>query len=223
MAFVSLLLVAHLLGFSVTDEKIGIFDAHSDIGEIKLAGSASYDGPSKTYTVVGSGLNMWSDKDAFHYVYKKVAGNQSIEAVTNFIGPGKNAHRKACLIIRQSLDANSAYADIAVHGDGLTSLQYRKAAGGTTHEVQSNIKEPTQVKLTRIGNCVFAGVNDTYSGASVRLDLTEDYFIGIGRLFYWYRSLFSRRGCLRDGKLQSSLGLPSRARRSNSLQHPGKC
>ena len=36
-------------------------------------------------------------------------------------------HRKACLVIRQSLDSSGAYADAALHADGLTSLQWRDA------------------------------------------------------------------------------------------------
>ena len=32
-------------------------------------------------------------------------------------------------MIRQSLDADSAYVDVALHGDGLTSLQFRDAQG----------------------------------------------------------------------------------------------
>jgi hypothetical protein len=40
------------------------------------------------------------------------------------------AHRKAALMIRQSLDPGAAYADVALHGDGLTSLQSRATADG---------------------------------------------------------------------------------------------
>ena len=50
---------------------------------------------------------------------KKVSGDVAITADVNFIGTGAVAHRKAALMIRQSLDADSAYADVAVHGDGL--------------------------------------------------------------------------------------------------------
>ena len=32
-------------------------------------------------------------------------------------------------MIRQSLEADSPYVDAVVHGDGLTSLQYRKVQG----------------------------------------------------------------------------------------------
>ena len=53
-------------------------------------------------------------------------------------GGTPDPHRKACLIIRQSLDSNAVYADAARHGDGLTSLQWRDAPGAVTHEVQSN-------------------------------------------------------------------------------------
>jgi hypothetical protein len=45
-------------------------------------------------------------------------------------GTGGDAHRKAVLMIRQSLDADSPYADAALHGSGLTSLQSRSDKGG---------------------------------------------------------------------------------------------
>ncbi len=45
-------------------------------------------------------------------------------------------------MIRQSLDADSAYVDVALHGDGLTSLQFREAKGAATHEVQANVSAP---------------------------------------------------------------------------------
>ena len=51
-------------------------------------------------------------------------------------------HRKACLVIRQSLDSDAPYADAATHGDGLTSLQWRDAKGAVTHEVQSSVVAP---------------------------------------------------------------------------------
>src|SRR5438034_8242660 len=47
-------------------------------------------------------------------------------------------HRKAVLMVRQTLDADSAYADVALHANGLTSLQYREEKGAATHEIQAN-------------------------------------------------------------------------------------
>ncbi len=55
------------------------------------------------------------------------------------MGTGADPHRKAGVIVRRSLDADSPYADAVVHGDGLTSLQFRRAKGALTEEVRSEM------------------------------------------------------------------------------------
>ena len=94
---------------------------------------------------------MWFTNDAFHFVWKKISGDGMLDADVGFPVPGGNAHRKACLIFRQSLEADSAYADAALHGDGLTSLQYREVKGGRTYEVQSNVSSPSRLRLEKRG------------------------------------------------------------------------
>ena len=54
---------------------VGIFEAHSDIGTVLHSGSITFDRAAKTYTVAGSGENMWFAKDAFHFAWKKVSGD----------------------------------------------------------------------------------------------------------------------------------------------------
>ena len=83
-------------------------------------------------------------------------------------------------MIRQSLEPDSATAYIALHGDGLTSLQYRDVATGTTHEVQANVTFPSRIGIERRGNTVSATVDGEPSGGSVRLELTEPFYIGLG-------------------------------------------
>jgi TolB protein len=156
---------------------MGLFTASLDIGGVGAAGSASFDGAA--YTVAGSGYNMWFATDAFHFLWTKVEGDLSLAADIAFVGAGADPHRKACLVIRQSLDADSVYADIAVHGDGLTSLQYRDAAGAITQEVQSNATAPTRVAIERRGKYVSATVDGAPSGGSVRLELTEPFYLGL--------------------------------------------
>ncbi|AMM21539.1 hypothetical protein AX769_17065 [Frondihabitans sp. PAMC 28766] len=143
-----------------------------------MAGSVTFDG--STYTVVGSGQNMWFGEDAFHYVWRKVEGDLSLAADIAFLGDGHEEHRKACLVIRQNLEPQSVYADIAVHGDGLTSLQYRPSVGVPTQEVQSNVTAPSRVAIERRGKYVSATVDGVPSGGSVRLELDEPYYIGLG-------------------------------------------
>ncbi len=164
---------------------VGDFEGHSDVGAVLHPGSASYEPATKRYTVLGSGENMWSTKDAFHYVWKKASGDLTMTANVAFVGKGTDPHRKACLIIRQSLDADSAYVDVALHGDGLTSLQFRESPGATSHEVQANVSGPGRLRIVKRGGYVTAFLGNTggklsYSGAAERITFRDPYYVGIG-------------------------------------------
>ena len=52
-------------------------------------------------------------------------------------------------MIRQSLDPASAYADAVSHGNGLTSLQFRGAAGENTYQVFTQVDEPARIRIVR--------------------------------------------------------------------------
>ena len=108
----------------------GIFEGHGDIGDVRHAGSVQFDPATKSYTIAGGGENMWFDQDAFHFVGKPVSGDAALAAEIDWIGTGGNPHRKAVLMLRQSLDPDAPYADAVVHGDGLTSIQYREEKAG---------------------------------------------------------------------------------------------
>ncbi|HYP17692.1 MAG TPA: hypothetical protein VEQ65_10815, partial [Opitutus sp.] len=184
----SFLLVAAVFGLAsatlsgATD--LGLFTDHSDIGEIKRPGTVTFDSAANTYTVAGSGLNMWFRQDAFHYVWKKVSGDIALAADIAFVGESAEPHRKAGLVIRQSLEADSPYADVIVHGDGLTSLQFREEKGGLTREVQTSISAPRRVRIEKVNDTIYmslAGENQELapSGCSVRLPFTGEFYIGL--------------------------------------------
>ena len=95
-------------------------------------------------------------------------------------------------MIRQSLAADSAYVDLALHGDGLTSLQFRDSKGAATHEIQANITAPGRLRIEKRGKYTLmflaaAGEQFAYSGAAAnrprRAVLCGD------------RRLFPRQGC----------------------------
>ena len=163
----------------------GIFDSHADIGTVLHPGGVGYEAAADSYAVTGSGENMWRTEDAFHYVWKEVRGDVALTADVSFPELGKDPHRKACLVIRQSLEAGSAYADAALHGDGLTSLQFRHDAGGATQEVQANVTAPGRLRLEKRGAYLRLFVADAggdlrFSGAATRLPLQEPFYIGLG-------------------------------------------
>ena len=118
---------------------LGLFEDHTDVGSVLHPGSVAYDASKQDYTVTGSGSNMWFAEDAFQFVWKKVSGDVTLTANISFANSGGNPHKKAVLIVRQSLDPDSTYADVALHGNGLTSLQYRDEKGTNTREIQSSV------------------------------------------------------------------------------------
>jgi TolB protein len=179
------LVLAIFLATMCHAQSLGVFSAHSDVGTVLHAGSANYDESKHAYTLTGSGENMWATSDAFQFAWKKISGDVEISADVSFLNSGGNEHKKAVLMLRQSLDADSVYADVALHGNGLTSLQFRDERGGTTHEVESNISAPARLRITRTGKYVYISVAKNgddlhFATGSVRVPLDGDFYAGIG-------------------------------------------
>ena len=182
----------------VAQNPVGIFENHQDIGTVLHPGSVTFDASKGTYTLRGSGENIWSTQDAFQFVWKKVSGDVELTANVSFPNTAGNPHKKAGLIFRTSLDTGSIYADIALHGNGLLALQYRDQNGGTTHEIKSNLSPvdanaaapstplpPIHLKLVRRGDYVYmfvgkVGESAYYNGESMRVPLEGEFYAGIG-------------------------------------------
>jgi TolB protein len=171
--------------FAQSPPSVGIFEDHADVGSVLHPGSAQYDPTTKTYRLSGSGANMWFAEDDFHFVWKKVSGDVSLAADISLPGTGGDPHRKAVLMIRQSLDPGAAYAGAARHGDGLTSLQFRAADGQVTHEIESNVSAPTRLRIEKRGDAFYLWIaaNDgplQFAGGSMDVPLKSPFYIGIG-------------------------------------------
>src|ERR1039457_6632763 len=135
---------------------LGQFESSSDVGVTPQQGKVEFDAAKGEYSVTGGGANIWGTADAFQFAWKKMSGDVALTADVQFVGKGAVAHRKAALMISESLDADSAYADVALHGDGLTSLQYRPAAAGVTletkQEAKSDLTALVRIRIERRGN-----------------------------------------------------------------------
>ncbi|MGA3088178.1 MAG: hypothetical protein ABSD75_06175 [Terriglobales bacterium] len=177
---------AGLVRAQATLPSLGLFQNHADIGTVLHAGSTQYDGEHHTYTVDGSGEDIGSTADALQFAWKPISGDIALTADIGFPEKGGNPHRKAVLMIRQSLDADSPYADVARHGDGLVSLQYRDLRGSTSHEIESPIVAPHRLRIEKRGDFIYfflasaAGEPLRPSGASIRLALSGSFYVGIG-------------------------------------------
>jgi TolB protein len=169
----------------VSASELGIFSGQADIGSVLKHGSADFDPAKGGYLIAGGGENIWFTNDAFHFVWRKMSGDFTFTAKVSFVGTNGNAHRKACLFARQSLDADSAYADIAVHGSGLAALQYRETSGDSTHEIQSEISAPARVRLEKRGDyfsmwVAAAGGELKRDGGYLKVPLQGDFYVGLG-------------------------------------------
>lgn len=185
LSSILVLICASQLPAQSADATIGVFTNHEDVGTVLHAGSVDFDAAAGAYTIAGSGENMWLNKDAFQFVWKKVSGNVTLSADISFLGQGGNPHRKAVLMIRQSLDADSVYADVARHGIGMTSLQFRDEKGAITSEVQANVSAPQRLRIEKRGDYFFMflaneGEDFKMAAGSPRIVIHEPFYVGIG-------------------------------------------
>lgn len=162
---------------------VGVFEGHSDVGNTPRAGSASYDAVRHEYSVTGGGANMWGAEDAFHFVWRRVSGDVTLSAGVALQGKEGDPHRKAGLMIRQGLGSPDAYADAIVHGNGVTSLQYRVYAGGDTSEIAFPGAAAESLRLERHGNAFalfVAGADRKFTRVgSITVDLHDPVYVGL--------------------------------------------
>ena len=167
-----------------TAPPVGIFESHGDVGTVLHAGSVDYDAAKKTYTISGSGENMWSVADAFQFVWKKMSGDVALTADIGFLTKTGNEHKKAVLMLRQSLDGDSVYADVALHASGLTSLQFRDEKGAVTREVRSNLSAPKRLRIVKHGDYVYMALSSAGAvqpaGGWLRIPLQGSFYVGLG-------------------------------------------
>jgi dipeptidyl aminopeptidase/acylaminoacyl peptidase len=112
-----------------------------------------------------------------------MTGDFIVRTHARFHGAGVDPHRKLGWIVRRTLDAGSAYVDAAIHGDGLTSLQFRRTDGAITEQVQSAVKAADVIQLERKGRVYTMSVarfSDTFARTEIAdVDLGDEVYVGL--------------------------------------------
>ena len=62
------IMASMVLGSCNSEPNLGIFTASGDIGNVGQKGSLEFNPSDSSYTLSGSGTNMWFDSDQFHYL-----------------------------------------------------------------------------------------------------------------------------------------------------------
>lgn len=181
---ISLLLAMALCSFAFAQQKnVGQFEHHEDVGAVSTPGSVVFDAENQTYTVKASGTNMWATKDEFHYAWKRMKGDFILRARTEFIGKGVDPHRKIGWIIRPTLDTDGPHINASLHGDGLTSFQFRRTKGAITEQKAFDEKGYNVVQLERRGGKYIMSVarfGETFISKEISdVSLGDEVYVGL--------------------------------------------
>ena len=127
----------------------------ADIGSVGVAGGASYASP--TFTLNGSGSDIWGTADAFNYAYQSTSGDLAMAA---HVASQQNTSgwAKAGVMIRESTAANAAYVGVYITPSNGVSMQVRTATGAGAIDLarQTGAVAPYWVKIVRSGS-TFSG------------------------------------------------------------------
>jgi TolB protein len=100
-----------------------------------------------------------------------------------FLGNWVDYHRKVGWMVRKTLDGNSPHVNAVEHGDGLTSLQFRRTAGAVTEEIKSKITKANIIQLERKGTTYtmrVAKYGEPFVTEQIAdIDLGDDVYVGL--------------------------------------------
>ncbi|MGH9411126.1 MAG: choice-of-anchor D domain-containing protein, partial [Vicinamibacterales bacterium] len=160
-----------------------------DVGSVGLAGTASYSGG--TFSVTGSGADIWGTADAFHYVYQPISGLVQLVARVDSVQSVK-AWTKAGIMIRSSLSPSSPQVSLFVTPGKGIALQWRTGDGSqgyTSSNVQAAGTAPKWLRLVRTDPSISGGheMDAAYSDngvtwttiGSVFVTMSADAYAGI--------------------------------------------
>lgn len=152
-----------------------------DVGAVSAAGSGCESGG--TFTVDGSGADVWGRNDEFQFVYRALNGDG---VITARVASQSNTHgwAKAGVMIRESLDANSRYAFTAVSPSNGLVYQFRRNPNNNAQQSGgAAAAAPVWVRLERSGNRIISyrsanGVNWTPIGSET-INMSNQVLVGL--------------------------------------------
>jgi hypothetical protein len=146
--------------------------------------------PTGTYTMTGSGFDIWFnadnvEADEFHFAFKMLTGAGSITARVQSI-ENTNPWAKAGVMIRETLDPDSAHAMMVVTPGSGISFQRRPGTGETSvDDTTADITAPYWVKIERDLSGNFRayssadGSNWQVQGSTELIQMASNVYIGL--------------------------------------------
>jgi regulation of enolase protein 1 (concanavalin A-like superfamily) len=138
---------------------------HRDVGSVGEPGSATFDG--STFTVNGSGSDIWNAADEFHYAFTFASGDFDIVARVASV-QNINQWTKAGLMLRESVGAGSRHASVFVTPTTVKGIAFQRRPttnGASVSTAGPSMTAPVWLRLARAGNDVTAYWRSGSTGA----------------------------------------------------------
>ncbi|HEY7289311.1 MAG TPA: FG-GAP-like repeat-containing protein [Vicinamibacterales bacterium] len=156
--------------FVLNGNGVGQFTDGRDVGQVAAAGSDTFDPSTGTYTVRGSGRDIWDNADEFRYVWTLGQGDFQITARVDSV-QNVNVWTKAGVMIRENLNAGSRHASLlATPGRGVSFQRRTVENGASTLTAGPATTAPVWLKLDRSGDVITAFYRKTTTDAWTLID-----------------------------------------------------
>src|SRR5208283_3096049 len=171
---------SNAIEFTVTAQPLPAPWLDQDVGEVGLAGSATYS--NGNFVIKGAGSGIFNPPDGFHFVYQPLSGDGTI--VARLVSLQGGVLPLGGVQIRETLDPGARYAGVVLYS-GNPGFDYRTTPGTTANNEYVIIPGTSPwLKLVRSSNTFtgFAsldGVNWVQLGPSQAITMATNVYVGL--------------------------------------------
>jgi beta-glucanase (GH16 family) len=153
----------------------------TDLGAVTPVGEAAY--ANGTFTIKGSGTDIWESSDQFQYVYQAITGDAEIIAKVNSL-TNTNTYAKAGLMFRETLTTTSKHAMSAITAAAGVEFLSRDAVAVPTIQQGAPGTFPKWLRTVRTGNVFTSYTSDngttwTQIGTARTVAMANTIYVGM--------------------------------------------
>jgi hypothetical protein len=134
-----------------------------DVGAVGAAGSATFDRGAGRFTVRGSGADVWSTADEFHWMRQPWSGDFEMTAHVVSV-ENVDVWTKAGLMVREAAGAGARHASLFVTPTKVRGVAFQRrptASGTSVHTTGPAMTAPAWIRLKRTGHVISAYASTT--------------------------------------------------------------
>ncbi|MNX28774.1 F5/8 type C domain protein [compost metagenome] len=153
----------------------------TDLGAVTPAGEATH--ASGTFTIKGSGNDIWETSDQFQFVNQPITGDAEIIAKVNSL-TNTNTYAKAGVMFRETLTPTSKHAMTDVSAAAGVEFLSRDAVSGITTATVATGTAPKWIRIVRSGNVFTSYTSDngttwTQLGTPKTIAMANTIYVGM--------------------------------------------